>query len=430
MRRLLQTSALALAAAVAACGDTTSTTAPPPPVRTVVVGIDGAAWRVIDPLLARGELRHLRGLIDRGVRAPLRSQMPIISPPIWTTMATGVARARHGIQYFHGADRRIVMSTDRRVPALWTLASAAGRRSLVVGWWVTYPAETIDGVIVSDRALRLREDDMSALVGSLSGQAVEATQLALLSHPRETAVALAEILMRPSERRDAPGSLAGVVARARAEDRAVADSVRRLRQDTGPFALELMLLRGTDPVSHQFWKFHEPDAPAYKAEERPDAAQLARYGTTVTDYYRYVDELVGALADPCTENCAVLIVSDHGFEAGSQGYGGNAVSGAHKSEKAVDGVLIASGGPFRRGARLESASILDVAPTVLYLLGLPATPEMEGRVLTDALEPAWVGTHPPRRAPYTGPAVTASVETAPAFENRMWQELRELGYVE
>jgi hypothetical protein len=429
MRRLLQTFALALAAAAAACGDTTST--PAPPVRTVVIGIDGAAWRVIDPLLARGELPHLRALIDRGVRAPLRSQMPIISPPIWTTMATGVARARHGIQYFHGPDRRIVMSTDRKVPALWTLASAAGRRSLVVGWWVTYPAETIDGVIVSDRALRLREDDMSALVGSLSGQAVEATQLALLSHPRETAAALAEILMRPSEPRGAAGSLAGAVARARAEDRAVADSVRRLRQDAGPFALELMLLRGTDPVSHQFWKFHEPDAAAYKPEERPDAAQVAEYGTTITDYYRWDDELVGGLAGGCAdEHCAVLIVSDHGFEAGSQGYGGNAVSGAHKSEKAIDGVLVATGGPFRRGVRLETASILDVAPTVLYLLGLPATPEMEGRVLTDALEPEWVAAHAPRRAPYSGPAVTAPAAGEPAFENRVWQELRELGYVE
>jgi len=55
-----------------------------------VVGVDGAAWRVIDPLLARGELPNLARLVAGGIRGPLRSQLPLISPPVWTSVASGL----------------------------------------------------------------------------------------------------------------------------------------------------------------------------------------------------------------------------------------------------------------------------------------------------------------------------------------------------
>ena len=98
-------------------------------LRVTLIGIDGATWRVLDPLLARGELPNVARLIANGVRAPLRSRIPLYSAAVWTTMATGVRRERHGITDFQMPDGHLSASVHRRVPAIWTVVSRAGRRS-------------------------------------------------------------------------------------------------------------------------------------------------------------------------------------------------------------------------------------------------------------------------------------------------------------
>ena len=54
--------------------------------KITLVGIDGATWDVIDPMLAAGELPTIARLIEEGVRARLRSQKPLVSPAVWTTI--------------------------------------------------------------------------------------------------------------------------------------------------------------------------------------------------------------------------------------------------------------------------------------------------------------------------------------------------------
>jgi hypothetical protein len=392
-----------------------------PAVPVTIVGIDGGAWRVIDPLLARGDLPNLARLIAGGVRGPLRSELPLISPPVWTSIATGVSRQRHGILDFN-APGRIVMSLDRRVPALWTLASAAGLRTAVIGWWATYPAESVDGVVVSERALKLREEDLGRTLGDRRGDA----KLGNLVYPPDLLPKLEDILAAPSP---GEGPLA-VAARMRTEDASVARALLRLRQVTGPFALELVLMRGVDVVCHHYWRFHEPDAPAYAAAERPTAAELAAYGRVIDDHYRFVDELLGQVAEASPEH-VVLVVSDHGFEAGHQPFGEGTVSGTHKSAAALDGILVAAGGPLAADARVENASILDIAPTVLHLLGLPIPAGLEGHVLTAAFQAEWLADNPPRAGPaFAGLPVTAPPASGRDLEDRLHDELRALGYVE
>jgi predicted AlkP superfamily phosphohydrolase/phosphomutase len=115
----------------------------------------------MDPLLAAGRLPRFKSLIERGARGILRSENPTASPALWTTIVTGRPRAQHGISGFlvreHGRKRgRLVASGDRKTLALWNIASALGRRVGFVGWWASWPAEAVDGWIVSDRATRER----------------------------------------------------------------------------------------------------------------------------------------------------------------------------------------------------------------------------------------------------------------------------------
>ena len=84
---------------------------------------------------------------------------------------------------------------------------------------------------------------------------------------------------------------------------------------------------------------------------------------------------------------------------------------------APPGLLLVYGEGIRPGATLAGASILDVAPTLLYLLGLPVARDMEGRVLTEMLEPGFAQDHPVTFIPsYEGLAVAPAVPGAPVDE--------------
>jgi predicted AlkP superfamily phosphohydrolase/phosphomutase len=399
--------------------------------RVTIVGVDGAAWRLIDPMLARGELPNFTRLIDSGVRAPLRSRIPLWSPAVWTTVATGVPRERHGVSRFENANGDLAASVDRRALALWTIASAGGLRSAVIGWWVTYPAESVNGIVISERALKTRDADLREMLDRPAARA----EAARLLHPLEALPMVGDIL---GSLRDTPADgdeRDAVVRNMRAEDAAVVRMLTRLRERGGPFDLEMVLLRGVDPISHHFWKFFEPNAPVYTAAERPSPDDVQRYGDTIEAHYRYVDGLLGEIDAADRSKHVVIVLSDHGFEAGRQPFRGGELSGAHETKNALYGIFVASGGPIRQGATIERATILDIAPTVLYLAGLPVAKDLAGHILTDILVPGWTEAHPPRTVPsYPGPAVTLPVVSAGGggspVDAELREQLRALGYLE
>src|SRR3954468_503134 len=120
----------------------------------IVVGLDAADWLAIDPLVAAGRPPTFARLKTRGRTGVMVSTPPLISPLIWTTIATGLDPENHGITDFMvdlpGGRQAPVGSSRRLAPAIWNRFSAAGRNVAVVGWWATWPAEHVRGTIVSD----------------------------------------------------------------------------------------------------------------------------------------------------------------------------------------------------------------------------------------------------------------------------------------
>ena len=128
----------------------------------MVIGIDGATWDVIDPMIANGELPNMASLKARGAWGPLITVGPQVSPVVWTSFSTGQFGRSHGILDFvypyQTGPKRPVQSTERQVPALWNLVSEAGGKVGVVGYFATYPADEVNGVMVSDRSWQRQPD--------------------------------------------------------------------------------------------------------------------------------------------------------------------------------------------------------------------------------------------------------------------------------
>ncbi len=122
----------------------------------IFVGLDGADWELLDEYAASGVMPNLAALVAEGVGGVLETIQPPLSPLVWTTMMTGVSPLAHGILDFtrfnpQSGQKEPITSDERREPAIWNMTSAAGKRVGVLGLWATYPAEPVNGLVVSDR---------------------------------------------------------------------------------------------------------------------------------------------------------------------------------------------------------------------------------------------------------------------------------------
>ncbi|HEV8433050.1 MAG TPA: alkaline phosphatase family protein [Thermoanaerobaculia bacterium] len=131
-------------------------TAPPP--RVILLGLDGADWQLLDKYCADGTMPNLAALVRAGDKRVLLTQHPPLSPLVWTTMMTGVSPLEHRILDFTRFNpvtrmREPITSDERAVPAIWSMASAKGKKVGVFGMWATDPPESVNGTIVSDRMI-------------------------------------------------------------------------------------------------------------------------------------------------------------------------------------------------------------------------------------------------------------------------------------
>ena len=396
--------------------------------RVLFIGIDALDWTLLEPLMAEGRLPTITRLVRGGVRADLHTLTPMLSPLIWTSMATGVGPERHGILDFFVKDPQTgnlvpATSAARRVPAFWNIATNYGRRVNVVGWLATWPAETINGTLVSDRfgflayaAGQVRDEQAEDVVSPASYMA-EARRLAF--RPDELSFEKVTRFLDIS-RAELAGARTGGYRRGNLINNfvltyATAETYRRIGVDllSRPADLTAVYFEFIDAMGHLFMPYAPPRRPGVSV------ADFDRYRDAVKIGYVEMDRIVGSLVAAAGDSTLVLIASDHGFLSGDRRPTGSAAMDAGQAARwhRDPGVLVMNGPGVRSGARLEHASVMDIAPTLLHLAGLPVSQEMEGKVLVDALTPADLARHPVRQidryrlapecwSPPTGPATT------------------------
>lgn len=248
--------------------------------KVVVIGVDGADWRLINPWIKDGHLKHLNEIINKGAQGILTSTIPPFTLPSWTSIFTGVNPGKHGIadNLIRVGDKiRPGLSTYRKAPLLWKLLGYSGMKSIVVNDPVTYPPEPINGIMVTgfltppDSDSYTYPPEIKDEVDKASGGYMPELPLdydKLIAHDKKEAY----------------------------------DFVQRFAQKTADSALYLMrnhewdvfdvTFTSTDRLQHFYW--HDKDI--------------------LREHYVWLDSIIGKLVDLASNDEAeIIVVSDHGF---------------------------------------------------------------------------------------------------------------------
>lgn len=265
--------------------------------QVVILGLDGATFTYILPLVERGELPHLASLLGGGVAAVMRSTYPPISAPAWITLMTGENPGRHGVFEFWSTDltrynpmagETLVSSDFHRGKTIFDALSQEGHPVAALRVPGTFPAWPINGHMVSgypapwgadgtffppaDPTLRLRlKNSKAGWLTSYRGSQEE-MRLALFREQLEVTTSLA---LNVHERQ--------------------------------VHKLFMVVYNQLDAVGHHFPRHQDPSYPSHDPKRSP------RYQDVIGEFHRRLDEAVGRILYLTNPETLILVVSDHGM---------------------------------------------------------------------------------------------------------------------
>lgn len=412
--------------------------------RVILIGMDALDLRVMRPLLNSGELPNFAYLISNGTSGVLKSIKPMLSPLIWTTMATGVPADKHGILDFIQRDDKgnlvPITSNMRKVPAVWNMLSEMNIPVGFVAWWATWPAEKVNGFIVSERLsyqlfnLPINPDEMKKPQGKVyppneyeeltrlisNAEKIDYNQIYKFVHVSRDRWEEAE-KKSTDESDDKLLMLRNLIASTNTYHEAGIELYKKYKP-----VLFSPYFEGTDVIGHLFMEYYPP-----KRTNVTDT-EFAEYKDAVSEYYKFIDSKLKDYIALVDDNTDLLVVSDHGFKSGEdRPYGSADIKAATAVQwHDIDGTIILYGKSIKKGYLLQDASVYDVLPTVLGMLGLPADSNMQGKVLKGAFVSGI--TEPERIQDYSAlvPVHGAMEDVAKGiYEKEMIKKLARLGYI-
>lgn len=382
---------------------------PPPPAvpeiaaaakagrKVILLGLDGADWQLLDELVAQGKMPTLARLVREGRSGTLTGFQPSLCPLLWTTMVTGVSPLEHGILDYtrispESGKEEPITSAERRVPAVWDMATAAGRSVAVAGMWATYPAEPVRGLAVSDLWLAFDPKPDERLPAGVV-------------YPPEAEERARDTLREAHRRRSGYENLTGWLPglgqdefdRYAAQPDPYAHPVSALRQlileqqamsslrsltlDQSPADLSIVYLQGPDTIGHVFAPYAPP------RQETVSEADFQRYALVPQRYFAELDLVLLTCLNAAEASGAVLMLaSDHGFRW-KEGRPDRPASAAAASSAGAgqwhrpEGIYLLWGPGIDERRQRETGTLDQVTPTLLALLGLPPARGLEGRPL-------------------------------------------------
>ena len=266
------------------------------PHKVLVIGLDGATFDLIKPWADAGHLPTLQRLMQEGAHGSLRSTVPPMTGPAWTTFATGVNPGKHRLYDWIAREPQSyqflpVTALDCKAPMIYSLLSQTGRRVCALNIPMTYPPMAVNGVVVS----------------GLPAPSTRNTITYPAELYQEIVDAIGEYILYPD-----PGqaySDSGVDAFLARLYKTTELRVRTLEylrsREAWDFAM--VVFNGTDTICHALWKYMDKTHPLH------DPAQAAKYGNAIRDYYHTLDGHLAQIVDTLPQDTTLVVMSDHGF---------------------------------------------------------------------------------------------------------------------
>jgi len=261
-------------------------------LKLLVIGLDGATFDVIQPLIQQGHLPVLARLMAEGASGPLRSTLPPVSAPAWSTFMTGLNPGQHGIFQWRTYDPTKYTCLDERLMdsrrlagrTFWDVLGDAGYKVAAITVPMTYPAWPVNGFLVSGYPCPDAKRNYT--------------------YPSQWAEQLAE-----------PYNFSADYYLHASEDTIWRRGLEMLERRAS-LAIELieredvevcvLVLGEIDRAQHDFWKYRDSRFPAYLT------AAGQRYREVIAEHYQVSDAQLGRLLEHAGEDTVVVVMSDHG----------------------------------------------------------------------------------------------------------------------
>lgn len=354
--------------------------------KTLLIGWDAADWKVIWPLLAKGQMPALKKMIEKGVYGNMSTMNPPYSPMLWSTVATGKTPDKHGVLGFleirpdlNGVQPVTVNSRKSR--ALWNIFHNQGLKSNLIGWWPSFPAEPINGIVVSDKFQKVNKDIRKKSPipkGSV--------------HPENYLNDIRDLRMFPQEVTES--HILPFIPKANnintKESKSLITFSKILAENVSVHCAATHAMRNSDwdfmavyydaidHFCHAFMKFYPP-----KLEDIPED-KYEIYKDVVSSAYRFQDMMLERMMDLAGEDTTIIVMSDHGYESGNKRIlKMPKYQAAPALEHRQFGIFVASGPKIKKNQKVFGLGLIDVAPTILHLHNLPIGNDMDGKVALD-----------------------------------------------
>jgi len=362
--------------------------------RVIVLGVDGAEWDILRPLLVRGEMPNLARVIERGVSGKMRTISAPNCPKIYSIFETSTPPEENGITGFivHGTTANTGML---RSEPLWSLLSNSRVTVGMANVPATFPVKPVNGYMISGMLTRGKncEDGLLCSPKLSEVQGGDAVYPPTMVPELEAKVGdfLIDCARMPSAK-DLLGHEAAVVYEWLERVSATREQQRKLFDyllTDHPTDFTFLVQSCEDRVGHWLYPI-QPYNVGY--DRKLNTIQVNAF----PDQYRALDKVLGTILKHVNENTTLLIISDHGIkplrekephEAHRDHAGTTPIIAKHDFEDGDDvpGVFVAMGPSIKKGVRIMGLpmSVFDIAPTILYIYGITPPEQMKGRILTE-----------------------------------------------
>lgn len=409
--------------------------------KVVLIGVDGANWPTLDPLIEQGKLPFWKSLKEQTAWTNLETFRPTKSSVVWTSIATGKRMEKHGILDFTYLNKNNIevpfSGAERREPAFWQILDSFKKKSIIVNWFVTHPPDKINGIMVSDvfrMVMYRKKDKMDQYKNSVHPGIYFHKLVKLGDRNYERVLKNAGIPDYPAKYTElhegANFKNVPILKTFRAlavQDNFAATVAKELFR-TKDFDMFASYIRMPDLIQHFSTRM-------FTKEYNKEVVEALKSGKMTPEKHKEVINNIAKIIEPAYtfaedliknlmsfkkyEDAYFIICSDHGFSLYPGGYNHYDLP-EHMTPP--PGILMVKGPDVKTGHFSSPASVYDITPTILNLFNVPVGKNMDGKVLSSIFKKN-------RRIKYKTYKLKSQKKRDSKVDQDTMDQLKSIGYI-